>query len=78
MYIKTSLYLIGLLMASASCFAQETYNLSHSHWKDTITVKNNRFCRINKDCGSIEYKDNEKIIIKWDKYPKEAFVYSPI
>lgn len=77
MHIKIALYLISLLMASVSCFAQETYNLSHSKWKDTIIVKNNRFCRKNNDCGSIVHKDNSKIIVKWDKYSKEAFVYSP-
>ena len=76
MYIKTSLYLIGLLMASASCFAQETISLFHTLWEETITIQNNRFCRKNKDCGNIEYKDNTQLIVKWDKYPKEAFIYS--
>lgn len=77
MHIKLVIYLFGLAIASTPCLAQETYTLTHPLWEETVTIKENRFCRKNNNCATVEYKDDSKIIVKWDKYSKEIFIYSP-
>ena len=74
--MKKILFLTIGLLISTNTYAQETYRLSHPKWEDTITVKNNRFCRTNKDCATILHKDKTSLTIKWDKYSKEKFSYN--
>ncbi len=67
--------LLALESMASSSFEFESLFFVHSNWQDKLTQENNRLCRMNNDCATIVSLEGDKLLLKWDKWGEESFIY---
>ena len=69
--------ILGVAGFTTSLLAEsqvKRYMFSHPQWSEEVEVKDNKFCKKNGDCATIEVVEEGKILVKWDKWNPETFV----
>ena len=65
------------LLTVAEATEIKTLNFSHIHWRGPLEQVGNKLCKTKDECAEIVFLNDEKLILNWDKWGKDFFVYDP-
>lgn len=77
---KSLLFFVSMCLFSLSADATpllKTLNFRHHQWQGTIKQDGSRVCLKEDNCASIEKLTDDELILIWDKWGKDEFVYNP-
>ncbi len=53
----------------------KTLQFDHIHWDGNLVQDGNRVCKTKEECADIFFVNDEKLILNWDKWGKDFYVY---